>query len=96
MMFEKQCKPGTETSKAPSSTIERSGVSSNATRDSSSKNELEASQVDLCMSGPDQVNGSSTIEEGSLEQGEMPISPKTQHATASDDSAQAPKRQRRE
>ncbi|TKY52767.1 PHR 1 protein [Spatholobus suberectus] len=34
MIFEKQCKPGIETFKAPSSTIETpSGVSSNATRD---------------------------------------------------------------
>ncbi|KAL2323403.1 hypothetical protein Fmac_027782 [Flemingia macrophylla] len=93
MMFEKQCKPGT------SSTIETpSGVSSNTTRDFLDKNEMEASQVDQGRSGPSQVNGSASMEEGSpLEkEGEKPDSPKTQHAIASNDSAQAPKRQRTE
>ena len=99
MMFEKQCKPGTETFKAPSfTTIETPfGMSSNATKDSLSKNEMEASLVlDHCRSGPDQVNGSTRVEEGSLEKCGKPDSPKTQHAIASEDSAQAPKRQRTE
>ncbi|KAG5126031.1 hypothetical protein JHK82_026866 [Glycine max] len=99
MMFEKQCKPGTETFKAPSfTTIETPfGMSSNATKDSLSKNEMEASLVlDHCSSGPDQVNGSTRVEEGSLEKCGKPDSPKTQHAIASEDSAQAPKRQRTE
>ncbi|ESW16852.1 hypothetical protein PHAVU_007G190100 [Phaseolus vulgaris] len=91
MMFEKQCKSGTETLKASSSTIEtQSGVSSNATRDFPVKSVLEASQ------GPDQANGSTPVEEGSLEKVGNPDSPKTQHAIASGDSAQAPKRQRTE
>jgi len=97
MMFEKQCKSGTETLKASSSTIEtQSGVSSNAMRDFPVKNVLEAPQVDHCRSGPYQANGSTTVEEGSLEKGGNPDSPKTQDAIASDDSAQAPKRQRTE
>ncbi|CAJ1968222.1 unnamed protein product [Sphenostylis stenocarpa] len=97
MMFEKQCKSGTETLKASSSTIETpSGVSSNATRDFPAKNVLEASQMDHCRSGPDQANGSATVEEGSLEKGGNPDSPKTQHAIANCDGAEAPKRQRTE
>ncbi|KAL5149126.1 Protein PHOSPHATE STARVATION RESPONSE 1 [Glycine soja] len=97
MMFEKQCKPGNETFKAPSSIIETpSGGSSNATKDSLAKNEMEASQVNHGRSGPDQVKGSTTFEEGSLEKCGKPDSPKTEHAIASEDSAQAPKRQRTE
>ncbi|XP_014513979.1 protein PHOSPHATE STARVATION RESPONSE 1 isoform X1 [Vigna radiata var. radiata] len=97
MMFEKQRKSETEALKASSSTIEsQSGVSSNATRDFPVKNVLEATQVDHCRSGPDQANRSTTVEEGSLEKGRNPDSPKTQHGIASDDSAQAPKRQRTE
>ncbi|XP_017415226.1 protein PHOSPHATE STARVATION RESPONSE 1 isoform X3 [Vigna angularis] len=98
MMFEKQCKSETEALKASSSTIEsQSGVSPNATRDFPVKNVLEAaSQVDHCRSGPDQANRSITVEEGSQEKGRNPDSPKTQHGIASDDSAQAPKRQRTE
>ncbi|XP_029125364.1 protein PHOSPHATE STARVATION RESPONSE 1 isoform X2 [Cajanus cajan] len=97
MMFEKQCKPGMETFKTPSSTIETpSGVSSNTTRDFTAINETEASQAGHFRSGSDQANRSTTVEEGSLEKGEKPDSPKTLHAIANDDSAQAPKRQRTE
>ncbi|KAL2347504.1 hypothetical protein Fmac_001504 [Flemingia macrophylla] len=62
------------------------------------KHIMEASQMDQGRSGPSQVNGSASMEEGSpLEkEGEKPDSPKTQHAIASNDSAQAPKRQRTE
>ncbi|XP_027363574.1 protein PHOSPHATE STARVATION RESPONSE 1-like isoform X2 [Abrus precatorius] len=97
MMFEKQCKPGTETFKALSSTIESpSGMSSNATRDFPANNEMEASLADPCKSGPDQVISSATVKEGSPEKGGTPDSPQTQHAIANEDSAQAPKRQRTE
>ncbi|KAG4997148.1 hypothetical protein JHK85_028587 [Glycine max] len=85
MMFKKQCKVGTETFKAPSYTTIKTpfGMSSNATKDSLSKNEIEASQVlDHCRSGPDQVNGSTRVEEGSLEKCGKPDSSKTQHAIA--------------
>ncbi|QCE06745.1 protein PHOSPHATE STARVATION RESPONSE 1-like [Vigna unguiculata] len=97
MMFEKQCKSGSEALKASSSTIEtQSGVSLNATRDFAVKNVLEASQVEHCRSEADHANRSTTVEEGSLEKGGNADSPKTQHVIASDDSAEAPKRQRTE
>ncbi|KAG5127088.1 hypothetical protein JHK82_027923 [Glycine max] len=96
-IIRKQRKVGTETFKAPSYTTIKTpfGMSSNATKDSLSKNEIEASQVlDHCRSGPDQVNGSTRVEEGSLEKCGKPDSSKTQHAIASEDSAQALKHQR--
>nr|QWT68775.1 phosphate starvation response 2 [Astragalus sinicus] len=68
MMFEKQCKPGVERFKASSSAIESpSGVSSDAVKDSPAKSELEAPKVDNCKSEPDQANGSTTVEESSIE-----------------------------
>ncbi|KAK7393368.1 hypothetical protein VNO78_21921 [Psophocarpus tetragonolobus] len=97
MMFEKQCKPAIETLKAPSSTIETlCGVSSNGTRDFPAKNEMQASQADKCRSGPDLVNGRTTVEEGSQEKVGNLDSPKTQHAIASGDNDQATKRHRTE
>ncbi|EEF35837.1 transcription factor, putative [Ricinus communis] len=48
MMFEKQCKSGTDVLKASSSAVENpsSALSSDAVHDSSGKNEMEASKVD--------------------------------------------------
>ncbi|XP_061376073.1 protein PHOSPHATE STARVATION RESPONSE 1-like isoform X2 [Gastrolobium bilobum] len=104
MMFEKQCKPGIETSKAPSSNIESpSGDYLNFTKDFPAKNEMEASQVDHCRSGPDQANDSTTVEEGSLEMCGKHDSPKThpsenpmQYDNTINDNDQAPKRQRKD
>jgi hypothetical protein len=101
MMFEKQCKSGVEPFKASSSAIENpSGVSSDTMKDSPTKNELEASKMDHCKSGPDQANGSTTVEESSLEAVEKLDTSKSQQASKdleqneNEDSPQAPKRQR--
>ena len=102
MMFEKHGKPGTETFKASPSTIENpSGVSSDAMKDNPAESEMEASQADHCKPGPGQANGSTTVEEGSVEMGGKHDSPKTQPsenpkqcANASDDIARASKHQR--
>ncbi|RDX61263.1 Protein PHOSPHATE STARVATION RESPONSE 1, partial [Mucuna pruriens] len=102
MMFEKQCKSGTETFKASSSVIESpSGVSSDPMKDSPAKTELETVKVDHCKSGPDQTNVSTTVEESLLEVGEKQDAPESQSSEnpkqhASEDSAQASKRPRTE
>ncbi|PNY12181.1 hypothetical protein L195_g008806, partial [Trifolium pratense] len=53
------------------------GVSSDTMKDSLTKNESELSKTDHCRSGPDQANGSTTVEESSLQD--------TSKAQASDD-----------
>lgn len=100
MMFEKQCKPGVETFKASSSAIESlSGVSSDVVKDSPAKSELEASKMDNCKSGPDQANGSTTVEKSSMEASEKQDTPKSQASKDpeqhdNEDVAQATKRLR--
>ncbi|XP_020220543.1 protein PHOSPHATE STARVATION RESPONSE 1 isoform X2 [Cajanus cajan] len=102
MMFEKQCKSGVETFKASSSAIESpSGVSSDAMKDSPAKTESATVKVDNCKSGPDQANGSTPVEESPSEVGEKQDAPESLASEnpkkhASEDSAQAPKRQRTE
>ncbi|KAK7284147.1 hypothetical protein RJT34_18887 [Clitoria ternatea] len=98
MMFEKQCKSGIETFKASSSAID--SPSSDAKKDSSAKTELEASKVDHCKSGPDQANGSTTVESTLKEADAKQDAPESeaaedpkQHASE-DDSTQASKRPR--
>ncbi|WVZ08526.1 hypothetical protein V8G54_021872 [Vigna mungo] len=102
MMFEKQCKSGIETFKASSSAGDSpSGVSSDVMKDSTTKTDSETVKVDLCESGPDQANGSTKVEESSskVDEKQDPSECKAsenpkQHA--SEDSSQAPKRQRTE
>ncbi|KAG5055413.1 hypothetical protein JHK85_007923 [Glycine max] len=102
MMFEKQCKPGIETFKASSSVIEsQSGVSSDAIKDSPAKTESETIKVDHCKSGADLANGSTTVEESSLEVAEKQDAPEIQASDnpeqhASEDSGNASKRPRTE
>ncbi|XP_027930191.1 protein PHOSPHATE STARVATION RESPONSE 1-like isoform X2 [Vigna unguiculata] len=102
MMFEKQCKSGIETFKASPTAVESpSGVSSDAMKDSTAKTDSETVKVDLCESGPNQANGSTKVEESSskVDEKQDPHESKAsenpkQHA--SEDSSQAPKRQRTE
>ncbi|BAT85562.1 hypothetical protein VIGAN_04312200 [Vigna angularis var. angularis] len=101
MMFEKQCKSGIETFKASSAGDSPSGVSSDVMKDSTAKTDSETVKVDLCESGPDQANGSTKVEESSskVDEKQDPAECKAsenpkQHA--SEDSSQAPKRQRTE
>ncbi|KAF7804609.1 Protein PHOSPHATE STARVATION RESPONSE 1 [Senna tora] len=100
MMFEKQCKSGTE-KKASSSTVENpSGVSSDIIKDCAAKSEKEASQVDNHgMSGCDQANGSTRVEENTVEAGRKDDGPESQASENpkqhdAEDGAQASKRQR--
>lgn len=95
MMFEKQCKSGVEPFKASSSAIENpSGVSSDTMKNSLTKNESEASKKDLCRSGPDEANGSTTVEESSLQDTSKAQVSDDLKQNDNEDSAQPPKRPR--
>jgi hypothetical protein len=95
MMFEKQCKSGVEPFKASSSAIENpSGVSSDTMKNSLTKNESEASKKDLCRSGPDEANGSTTVGESSLQDTSKAQVSDDLKQNDNEDSAQPPKRPR--
>ncbi|CAJ2632922.1 unnamed protein product [Trifolium pratense] len=95
MMFEKQCKSGVEPFKVSSSAIGNPfGVSSDTMKDSLTKNESELSKTDHCRSGPDQANGSTTVEESSLQDTSKAQASDDLKQNDNEDTAQPPKRPR--
>uniref|UniRef100_A0A251JL23 HTH myb-type domain-containing protein n=1 Tax=Manihot esculenta TaxID=3983 RepID=A0A251JL23_MANES len=76
MMFEKQCKSGSDKLTASSSAMENtSAISSDAIHDSPAKNEMEASQLDHDKTNCNPLDAKSMVEEGSHDPSEKQKAP---------------------